>query len=221
MDHRRHQAVHHELRHTDHPFRHGHGGHRHPREPQGDLHHHRAERHPGLHSGGAVRQGRLARIRHASADVRRRQGPDGEPARCRGSRIPQLPQHPRRRPHRDRGAVHRCCGRVPGSCGRVCEEPHRVRQRSEHEAERAVHPGADARASAHGSSRVASRRAAPRCGRALRRGISDRQTRRRRRRDGQRQGRDADLRRQRVHERVPGRPSLPRLEDPRDRRGDH
>ena len=66
---------------------------------------------------------------------------------------------------------------------------------------------------------------APECGGAAggrapgQEGRRDRQADRLERGHGQCAGRDPDLRRLRVHERVPGRPVLPGREDPGDRRG--
>lgn len=75
------QVLHHQLRDGHHRAGHGHGGDR----PQGQrrpahLVDHRAVRHPRLHGRRPVLQGRLERLGHARAVLRRRPGPGGEPA---------------------------------------------------------------------------------------------------------------------------------------------
>jgi alkylation response protein AidB-like acyl-CoA dehydrogenase len=62
----------------------------------------------GLHRRAGVRQGRLARLRHPPADLRRRPRAGGEPARRARSRLRQLPAHPGRGPHRHLRAGRRC-----------------------------------------------------------------------------------------------------------------
>ena len=91
----------------DHAVRDRHRRDRRARRPQGDLDDHRAERHPGIHRRGALRQGRLERLRHASAHLPGRARARGEPDRRAGPRVRELPPHPRRGPHRDRGARRR------------------------------------------------------------------------------------------------------------------
>ena len=61
----------------------------------------------GLHRRTRLRQGRLERLGHPPAELRRRAGARGEPARRARPRLRQLPAHPRRGPHRDRRAVGR------------------------------------------------------------------------------------------------------------------
>ncbi len=211
MGDRRLQAVHHQLGNTDHALRHGHRGDGERERAQGDLDDHRPQRHAGVHRRGTVRQGRLERLGHPSADVRRRTGACRQPPGRAGERLPQFPQHPRRRTHRDRCSLHGRGGGLPGGGGRVCEEPHDLRCRAQHPPERPVHLGPHACTGAHRPSRLAPRCATPRCGETLRRGRGHREAGRRGGRDGQRQGRDADLRRERLHERVPGGASLPAI----------
>ena len=66
---------------------------------------------PGLHCRAGVQQGRLERLGHPPAELRRRPGPRGEPARRARPRLRQIPAHPRRGPHRYRRAGRR---RRPG-----------------------------------------------------------------------------------------------------------
>ena len=99
-----HQAVHHQLRHRHHPAGHGHRRHRARRGDQLDP---GPGAHRGLHRRTRLRQGRLERVGHPSAELRRRAGARGEPARRAWPRLRELPAHPRRGPHRDRGAVGR------------------------------------------------------------------------------------------------------------------
>ena len=61
------------------------------RRPPGDLRDPGAERHPGFHRRAGLRQGRLAHLGHASADLRRRARARGEPAGRARSRIRGLP----------------------------------------------------------------------------------------------------------------------------------
>ena len=100
---RRGQAVHHQRRHRDLGRRVHHGCHRRGRgwersngararrgakaggetgadHRQGDLQHHRPQRHPRLRAGRAVPQDGLERLGHAPADVHRLPRPRGEPA---------------------------------------------------------------------------------------------------------------------------------------------
>ena len=63
--------------------------------------------HRGIHRRTRLRQGRLERVGHPSAELRRRAGARGEPARRAWPRVRELPAHPRRGPHRHRGAVGR------------------------------------------------------------------------------------------------------------------
>ena len=86
-------------------LRHGDRAHRRERVRQaGDLSDHPAERHAGIHRREALRQARLARHRHPSAELRGRPGARGQPARRAGSRVRPVPRDPRRRPRRHRGA---------------------------------------------------------------------------------------------------------------------
>ena len=63
--------------------------------------------------GSSVRRGSFAPagglecVGHPSAELRRRAGARGEPARRAWPRLRELPAHPRRGPHRDRRAVDR------------------------------------------------------------------------------------------------------------------
>ncbi len=82
---------------------------------------------PGLHGRSALRQGRLARIRHASAHLRRRAGARGEPPRRARPRVRELPAHPRRGPDRHRRALDGRRGGMPRSGRRLRQEAHRVR----------------------------------------------------------------------------------------------
>ena len=59
-----------------------------------------------VHRRTRLRQGRLERLGHPPADVRRRPRARGEPARRARSWLRQLPADPRRGTDRDRGAVH-------------------------------------------------------------------------------------------------------------------
>ena len=65
-----------------------------------------------------VQQGRLECVRHPPAELRRRAGAAGEPARRTRPRLRQLPAHPRRGTHRHRRAV---CRRRAGLRRRMCE----------------------------------------------------------------------------------------------------
>ena len=76
---------------------------------EGDLEHHRPQRHAGLRAGRAVPQDGLERVRHPAASVQRVQGSGTEPARAPRRGLQELPPHPRRRPDR-RGRD----GRRPG-----------------------------------------------------------------------------------------------------------
>ncbi len=78
----RRQAVHHQLRLRDHQRRHGDRAHRHARGRQaGDQRDPRPVRHARVHRREGLRQARLARLRHAPADLRGLPGPRGQPAR--------------------------------------------------------------------------------------------------------------------------------------------
>ena len=69
------QGVHHQLGHRHHRPGHGHRGHRHAgRRRQGDLRDHRAGGHPRLHRRPAVLEGRLERLGHPRAVLRRTAG---------------------------------------------------------------------------------------------------------------------------------------------------
>ena len=110
LDHQRHQAVHHQLRHRHHQAGHGHRGHRRRRRTgqEGDLVDPGARAHRGLHRRTGLQQGRLERLGHPPAELRRRAG--ARRRTCSGERgrgLRELPAHPRRGPHRDRRAVGR------------------------------------------------------------------------------------------------------------------
>ena len=76
------QAVHHQLRLRHHLARHRHRAHRRASgRPPRDLHDHRPDRHARLRRRARLRQARLARQRHAPAELRRRTRARGEPAR--------------------------------------------------------------------------------------------------------------------------------------------
>ena len=98
----RREAVHHQLRHRHHRLRDDHRGHRLRERQQGDLEHHRPERHARLRDRRAVPQDGLERLGHAAADLRGLPRAGGEPARPARRRLQAVPAHPRRRPHRRR-----------------------------------------------------------------------------------------------------------------------
>ena len=60
--------------------------------------------HAGLHRREGLRQARLARLRHAPAQLPGLPGARGQPARRPGPGLRAVPGHPRRRPGRDRRA---------------------------------------------------------------------------------------------------------------------
>ena len=133
MGDRRRQAVHHQRRHGHlrdgvHHGRHrrdGRRGHRRRRE-QGDLEHHRRQRHRRLRAGRAVPQDGLERVRHAAADVQRLPRARGEPAGSARRGLQAVPAHPRHRPHR-RGGDGR--GARPGRARRRrCSTPRSARR---------------------------------------------------------------------------------------------
>ena len=101
VDQRR-EAVHHQLRHRHHRLRVDHGRDRRLERPQGDLQHHRPERHARLRDRRGLPQDGLERVRHAAAHVRGLPRARGEPARPARRRLQAVPAHPRRRPHRRR-----------------------------------------------------------------------------------------------------------------------
>ncbi len=125
--------------------------------PQGDLDDHRPQRHARLHRGGAVRQGRLACLRHPPADLPGRAGAGGEPPRRARTGFRELPAHPRRGPHRHRGAVHGRRGGMPRSGRRLRQEADRLRRAALDAAEHPVHDRADAGAGAQRPPRLAPR----------------------------------------------------------------
>ena len=127
LGHQRQQAVHHQLGHRHHQAGDGHRGHRRSRRPEGDLVDPGAGAHRGLHRRARLQQGRLERLGHPSAELRRRAGARREPARRARPRLRQLPAHPRRGPHRDRRAVGR---RRAGLRRRVREVRQGTRRRS-------------------------------------------------------------------------------------------
>ena len=74
---------------------------------EGDLRDPGARADTGLHRRTGLQQGGLERIGHPSAELRRRSGAAGQPARRARPRLRQLPADPRRGPDRDRRAVRR------------------------------------------------------------------------------------------------------------------
>ena len=111
------QVLHHQLRYGHHGAGHGHGGHRPQGErPPADLLDHRPVRHPRLHGRRPVLEGRLERLGHPRAVLRRRPRPRGEPAGRGGPRLRPVPADPGRGPDRDLGAGD---GPGAGLCGRV------------------------------------------------------------------------------------------------------
>ncbi len=128
----RRQAVHHQLRLRHHLGRHGDRPHRHPgstanRQGRGQ-HDHPAVRHARLHRRAGLRQARLARLRHAPADLHRRPRPRGQPARRAGPRLRAVPRHPRRRPGRDRRARGRLHPGLPRHVRAVRRGAHHLRR---------------------------------------------------------------------------------------------
>ncbi|CAA9234292.1 MAG: Isovaleryl-CoA dehydrogenase, partial [uncultured Blastococcus sp.] len=165
-------------------------------------------------------QGRLERLGHPRALVHRRPRAGGEPGGGAGPRLRPVPLHPRRGPHRDLGAVGRSRPGVRRRVGEVRRPAGGVRSDDRPQPGHPVHdrrhggPRLDRAAGLlPGGGEDAARRA------VQARGL-DRQAVQLRGRDGQRPLRHAGARRVRVHERVPGRPVLPRRQDPGDRRGD-
>ena len=79
-----------------------HRGHRRGRRAQGDLQHHRPDRHARLRGRRGLPQDGLERLRHAAAHLRRLQGAGGRAARPPRRGLQELPPHPRRRPDRRR-----------------------------------------------------------------------------------------------------------------------
>ena len=110
--------------------------HRHPRGLDGLDHRAKAEVStiivpsgtPGLHRRAGLRQARLARLRHAPADLRRRPRPRGQPARRARPRLRAVPRHPRRRPGRDRRARGRLHPGLPRHVGAVRRRAHHLRR---------------------------------------------------------------------------------------------
>ena len=74
LGHQRQQAVHHQLRHRHHQAGHRHRGHRGGRRQEGDLVDPGAGAHDGLHRRARLQQGRLERLGHPPAELRRRPG---------------------------------------------------------------------------------------------------------------------------------------------------
>ena len=123
------QGVHHQLRHRHHLGRHDHRAHRRPRRrrPPRDLRDHRARGHAGLPGVAEVLQGRLERLGHPRAVLRRRARARGEPRRRARPRLRPVPLDPRRGPRRDRGAGHRARAGLRRRVGALRPRPAGVR----------------------------------------------------------------------------------------------
>ncbi len=181
MGHQRQQGVHHQLGHRHHRRRGGGRGHRRrPRRPQGALDDPGAVGYTWLPGPAGVLQGRLVRLGHARADLRRRTGAGGQPARRARPGFRPVPAHPRRGPGRDRGAGHRpgpgLRGRVaalrPGAPGvrpadrRVPGDPVQDRRHGGPDPHRAAGLARRGRADAAGLGLQAGRPRSPSCTRA-------------------------------------------------------
>ena len=156
----------------------------------------------GLHRRAGLRQGRLERVGHPSAELRRRARAAGEPTRRAGSGLRQLPADPRRGAHRDRGALG---GRRAGVCRRVRQVRQGtggVRRRHRDVSGHRVQDRADGGPRARRPHRLLRRRGTHVGGQALQEGGRDREAGRQRGGDGQRPRRHPGLRRLRLHERV-------------------
>ena len=185
-----------------------------------DLGDHGAVRHAGLHGRPGVLQGRLVRLGHQGAGVLG--VPGARPRTCSASAAAATPsscrpwmragsRSPRCRPGWRRAAWTSACGtsRERIAFGHELGHYQAIQFKI-----------ADMEARAH-VARLAWYDAAARlvAGEPFKKQAAIAKLTVLERRDGQRQGRDPDLRRLRVHERVPGGPVLPRRQGAGDRRG--
>ena len=206
----RQQAIHHQLGHRDHLAGHRHRGHRkHRGWQEGDLKHHRAQRHTGIHRRTVLQQGRLERVGHSSAHLRRRPRPRGKSAGGPRHRLRELLVHLGRGPHRDRRAGHRSGAGLRRRERQVREGASGVRP-----ADRLL-PGDQLQDRADGGTRPRRAHGVLRCGgkdvggKVIQEGGGDREDDRVGGGDGQRPRRHPDPWRIRLHERVSGGTPLP------------
>ena len=123
------EGVHHQLRHRHHLGRHDHRAHRRPRRrrPPGDLRDHGARGHARLPGVAEVLEGRLERLGHPRAVLRRRARARRQPRRRTRPRLRPVPLDPRRGPGRDRGPGHRARAGLRRRVGALRPRPAGVR----------------------------------------------------------------------------------------------